>query len=30
MSHFPQTPAFTGFNEPSRLEADIADLVHEG
>ena len=30
MSHFPQTPSFTGFNTPSRIEADIADLGHEG
>ncbi len=26
MAHFPQTPSFTGFNTPSRVEADIADL----
>jgi carotenoid cleavage dioxygenase-like enzyme len=30
MAHFPQTPAFTGFNTPSRIEADIVDLAHEG
>jgi carotenoid cleavage dioxygenase len=30
LSKFPQTPAFTGFNTPSRIEADIADLVVEG
>ena len=30
MSHFPATPAFTGFNTPSRIEADILDLAHEG
>ena len=30
MAHFPQTPSFTGFNTPSRIEADIANLVHEG
>ena len=30
MAHFPQTPSFTGFNTPSRVEADIADLQHEG
>ena len=24
MAHFPQTPSFTGFNTPSRIEADIA------
>ena len=30
MAHFPDTPSFTGFNTPSRIEADIADLQHEG
>ncbi|MBT0671216.1 carotenoid oxygenase family protein [Novosphingobium profundi] len=30
MSHFPASPSFTGFNTPSRIEADIADLAHEG
>jgi carotenoid cleavage dioxygenase len=30
MAHFPDTPSFTGFNTPSRIEADIADLEHEG
>ena len=30
MSHFPATPAFTGFNTPSRIELDILDLAHEG
>ncbi|QVM83546.1 carotenoid oxygenase family protein [Novosphingobium decolorationis] len=30
MSHFPDSPSFTGFNTPSRIEADIADLAHEG
>lgn len=30
MAHFPPTPSFTGFNTPSRIEADISDLVHEG
>jgi carotenoid cleavage dioxygenase-like enzyme len=30
MSHFPDTPSFTGFNTPSRIEADIADLAHTG
>lgn len=30
MAEFPRTPAFTGFNTPSRVEADIADLAHEG
>ena len=28
MAHFPNTPSFTGFNTPSRIEADIADLQH--
>lgn len=30
MSQFPDTPNYTGFNTPSRIEADIADLAHEG
>ena len=30
MAHFPDTPSFTGFNTPSRIEADITDLEHEG
>ena len=30
MVHFPDTPSFTGFNTPSRIEADIADLDIEG
>lgn len=30
MAEFPKTPSFTGFNTPSRIEADIADLAHEG
>ncbi len=30
VSQFPDTPNFTGFNTPSRIEADIADLQHEG
>ena len=30
MAHFPRTPSFTGFNTPSRVEADIVDLAHEG
>lgn len=30
MSHFPDSPSFTGFKTPSRIEADIADLVHHG
>lgn len=25
-THFPDTPNFTGFNRPSRVEADVADL----
>jgi carotenoid cleavage dioxygenase len=30
MSQFPSTPNFTGFNTPSRIEADIEDLQHTG
>ena len=30
MAEFPNSPSFTGFNTPSRIEADIADLAHEG
>lgn len=30
MAQFPDTPGVTGFNTPSRIEADIADLAHEG
>jgi len=30
MAHFPESPSFTGFNTPSRIEADIADLQHTG
>ncbi len=30
MTHFPDTAAFTGFNTPSRVEADIADLDVKG
>src|SRR5256714_10529599 len=30
MAHFPGTPSFTGFNTPSRIEADIVNLAHEG
>ena len=30
MARFPDTPSFTGFNKPSRIEADIANLQHEG
>ncbi len=30
MATFPQTPAFTPVNTPSRIESDIADLAHEG
>ncbi|WP_374528911.1 carotenoid oxygenase family protein [Novosphingobium sp.] len=30
MAHFPDSPSFTGFNTPSRIEADIADLAHVG
>jgi carotenoid cleavage dioxygenase-like enzyme len=30
MARFPDTPSFTGFNTPSRIEADIVNLVHQG
>ncbi len=30
MAHFPNTLSFTGFNTPSRIEADIMDLAHQG
>ena len=30
MAHFPDTPSFTGFNTPSRIEADIVNLAHQG
>lgn len=30
MVHFPDSPAFTGFNTPSRIECDIPNLAHEG
>lgn len=30
MAHFPRTASFTGFNTPSRIEADVADLAHQG
>jgi carotenoid cleavage dioxygenase-like enzyme len=30
MAQFPDSPSFTGFNTPSRIEADVADLVHHG
>ena len=30
MAHYPESPSFTGFNTPSRLEADASNLVHEG
>ena len=30
MAHFPDTPSFTGFNTPSRIECDIVDLDVEG
>ncbi|MBT2187043.1 carotenoid oxygenase family protein [Sphingobium nicotianae] len=30
MVHFPDTPAFTGFNTPSRIECDIPNLANEG
>lgn len=30
MVHFPDSPAFTGFNTPSRIECDIPNLAHDG
>ncbi|RJG22074.1 carotenoid oxygenase family protein [Massilia cavernae] len=30
MKAFPQQPTYTGFNEPSRVEADVCDLEVEG
>jgi carotenoid cleavage dioxygenase len=30
VAHFPDSPAFTGFNTPSRIECDIPNLAHEG
>jgi carotenoid cleavage dioxygenase len=30
MAQFPRTPGFTGFNTPSRIEADVLDLACEG
>ncbi|HEX7693604.1 MAG TPA: carotenoid oxygenase family protein, partial [Sphingomonas sp.] len=30
MTHFPDTPSFTGFNTPSRIEGDIVDLDVKG
>ena len=30
MAQFPDTPNYTGFNTPSRIEADIANLQHTG
>ena len=30
MAEFPDTASFTGFNTPSRIEADITDLAHKG
>ena len=30
MAHFPDSPNSTGFNTPNRIEANIADLIHEG
>ena len=30
MAQFPDTATYTGFNKPSRVEADIRDLQHEG
>ncbi len=30
MANFPDTPSFSGFNTPSRIEADIVNLVQQG
>lgn len=30
MAQFPQNPNFTGFNTPSRIEADLRDMPHSG
>jgi len=30
VARFPETPSFTGFNTPSRVEADAVDLAVEG
>ena len=30
MAQFPDNPNFTGFNAPSRVEADVADLPYVG
>ena len=30
MAHFPESPSFTGFNTPSRIEADAFNLAHQG
>ena len=30
MAKFPSSPNYTGFNAPSRVEADITDLEIEG
>ena len=30
MAKYPETPSFTGFNTPSRIEADIHSLAHRG
>jgi len=30
MAQYPETPSFTGFNTPSRIEADIHSLAHRG
>ena len=30
MAQFPDTATNTGFNKPSRVQADLRDLQHEG
>ncbi len=30
MAHYPESPSFTGFNMPSRIEADAFNLAHQG
>ena len=30
MAHFPDSPNFTGFNTPCRIEADTDNMVHQG
>lgn len=30
MAQFPESPSFTRFNTPSRVEADVVNLAHQG